>query len=104
MILKTIVEETDVSETFSPYPAAVKHAGLVFVSGVRPATGRLGFCQLPKEAQAKRQGFGLADLYEGEVTADSWTAHEALSKVLRAAGSAEDQILRQHIWQQDKRF
>jgi enamine deaminase RidA (YjgF/YER057c/UK114 family) len=31
-------------------------------------------------------------------------AHSNLAAVLRAAGSSEDQILRQHIWQRDKRF
>ena len=104
--MKTAISNTGIASTFRPYPAAVKHAGLVFVSGVRPdARGRpAGFADLPKEGQAKRQGFPLADLHEGQVTANSWMAHSNLAAVLRAAGSSEDQILRQHIWQRDKRF
>jgi enamine deaminase RidA (YjgF/YER057c/UK114 family) len=104
--VKQPVRIPDLPPVFAPYPAAMKHAGLVFVSGVRPA-GRdrpTGFDGLPEAGTAKRQGFGLADLYEGQVSADSWVAHAALASVLRAAGSSEDQILRQHIWQRDKRF
>jgi enamine deaminase RidA (YjgF/YER057c/UK114 family) len=41
---------------------------------------------------------------EGEVAADSWAAHDNLEKVLAAAGTDGTQILRQHIWQRDKRF
>lgn len=104
--MKTAIGDPTIASTFRPYPAAVRHAGLVFVSGVRPdARGRpAGFADLPKEGQVKRQGFELADLYEGQVTADSWMAHGNLAAVLRAAGSSEDEILRQHIWQHDKRF
>jgi len=41
---------------------------------------------------------------EGPVIADAWTAFENLTKVLKAAGSDQSQILRLHIWQRDKRY
>jgi len=55
--VKTAISNTGIASTFRPYPAAVKHAGLVFVSSVRPdARGRpAGFADLPKEGQAKCQ-------------------------------------------------
>jgi enamine deaminase RidA (YjgF/YER057c/UK114 family) len=104
--VKQLVQVPDVPKAFQCYPAAVKHAGLVFVSGIRPnARARpSGFPDLPKEGRAKQQGFALADLQEGQVSADSWASHVNLGSVLRAAGSSEEQILRQHIWQRDKRF
>ena len=70
--MKTAIGDPTIASTFRPYPAAVRHAGLVFVSGVRPhARGRpAGFADLPREGQVKRQGFELADLYEGQVTAE----------------------------------
>jgi enamine deaminase RidA (YjgF/YER057c/UK114 family) len=79
----------------------------VFVSGIRPGgpSGRQSeFSDLPIEARDREQGFVLADLDEGSVSADSFSAHANLEAVLRAAGSAGDQILRQHIWQRDKRY
>ena len=91
---------------FHPYPAAVKHAGLVFVSGVR-STGSArsaAKAEMPKHRLTKEQGFGLADHDENKVSVDSWATHVNLETVLRAAGSSGDQILRQHIWQRDKRF
>ena len=80
---------------------------LVFLSGVRggmngPSPSQ--FSQLPSEGQAKQQGFGLVDALEGQVSADSWSVHECVDLVLKAAGSHGDQLLRQHVWQQDKRF
>jgi len=91
---------------FHPYPAAVKHAGLVFVSGVRP-TGRARSAaveDMQKERLTKEQGYGLADHDERKVSVDSWATHANLETVLRAAGTSGEQILRQHIWQRDKRF
>lgn len=91
---------------FHPYPAAAKHAGLVFVSGVR-STGSAraaAAAEMPKNRLTKVQGFGLADHDENKVSVDSWATHVNLETVLRAAGSSGDQILRQHIWQRDKRF
>jgi enamine deaminase RidA (YjgF/YER057c/UK114 family) len=103
----SVKERIDVSgTTFGAYPAAVKHNGLVFVSGVRPGLQKrpAGFDDLPADCRAKRQGFPLADEFEAQVSADSWAAHARLDAVLQAAGSDSDQILRQHIWQRDKRF
>jgi enamine deaminase RidA (YjgF/YER057c/UK114 family) len=91
---------------FHPYPAAVKHAGLVLVSGVR-STGHsrsAALAEMQKERLTKEQGYGLADHDERKVSVDSWAAHANLEMVLRAAGSSGEQILRQHIWQRDKRF
>ena len=55
---------------FHPYPAAVKHAGLVFVSGVR-STGSARSAvkaEMPKHRLTKEQGFGLADHDENKVS------------------------------------
>ena len=95
----------DVESVFPPYPVAVKAAGLVFLSGMRgPSRGiadvqrgaRGGARQAPR-LYARRPRRGL-------VTADSWGAHDNMEKVLQAAGSTGDQVLRQHVWQRDKRF
>jgi enamine deaminase RidA (YjgF/YER057c/UK114 family) len=97
----------DVERTFAPYPLAVKAAGLVFLSGIRAGSLRGAsqtFADMPAVARGKQQGFALADYDEGVVTAESWWTHENLERVLKAAGSSGDQILRQHIWQRDKRF
>src|ERR1700738_5658386 len=59
---------------------------------------------MQKERLTKEQGYGLADHDERKVAVDSWAAHANLEMVLRAAGSSGEQILRQHIWQRDKRF
>ena len=89
-----------------PYPAATKHAGLVFVSGVRATeqARRNAGSDMPPQARDKVQGFTLADHDEQKVSINSWASHANLETVLRAAGSSGDQILRQHIWQRDKRF
>ena len=101
------ITHPDLKPAFPPYPLATKSAGLVFLSGVRggmngPSPSQ--FSQLPSEGQAKQQGFGLVDALEGQVSADSWSVHECVDLVLKAAGSHGDQLLRQHVWQQDKRF
>jgi enamine deaminase RidA (YjgF/YER057c/UK114 family) len=103
--MKQIVKIEGDSQFF-PYPPAVKYRGLVFVSGVRPEVkGKpAGFAQLPAACRAKQQGYGVVDTYEAQVSVDSQTAHANLDAVLTAAGSGPDQILRQHIWQRDKRF
>jgi enamine deaminase RidA (YjgF/YER057c/UK114 family) len=103
--MKQIVKVPGVSRFF-PYPPAVKYQGLVFVSGIRPdLKGKsAGFAGLPASCRAKEQGFGVVDTYEAQVSVDSLGAHANLDAVLMAAGSGPDQILRQHIWQRDKRF
>ena len=89
---------------FGRYPRALRTGGLVFTSGVRGGAAGAGFDDLPVEGKAKRQGYGTADQTEGEVAVSSWRAHEVLEAALADAGSATDQILRQHVWQRDKRF
>lgn len=89
------------------YPAAVRGGGFVFVSGVRG--GRPGFApssykELPEGFSERAQGYTLVDSIEGAVAADSWTAHDNLERVLEAAGTSSDQLLRQRMWQRDKRF
>ena len=97
----------EVEAVFPPYPLAVKAAGLVFLSGIRSGS-RHGaprrFDALPAEGRGKQQGYPLADLSEGIVTAESWGAHDNLERVLCAAGASGEQLLRQHIWQRDKRW
>lgn len=89
---------------FGRYPAAVRAGPLVFTSGRRGATQSAGFADLPAEGRTKEQGFGAIDEGEGSVAASSWRAHASLEETLKAAGSATDQILRQHVWQRDKRY
>lgn len=89
---------------FADYPDAVMAEGLVFTSGARARELGKGFAAVPTAAQVKQQGFGLVDRYEGAVTESAWEAHASLEDVLRAAGSDNLQILRQHVWQKDKRF
>ncbi len=93
-----------VASTFPPYPVAIKAAGLVFLSGLRAGSAAQTFAGIPDAGRVKQQGYSLADFDEGMVTAESWWAHDNLERVLKAAGSSGDQILRQHIWQRDKRF
>lgn len=104
--MKKQVHVSGIENGFHPYPAAVKHAGLVFVSGVR-STNRsrsAAMVEMSKERLTKQQGYALADHDENKVSADSWATHANLELILRAAGTSGDQILRQHIWQRDKRF
>ena len=89
---------------FPAYPATVKGGGLLFLSGVRPDEAAASFDALPAQGQAKRQGFPIADMQEGLASAQAWSTLERMDAVLRDAGSATDQILRQHIWQADKRW
>lgn len=88
----------------SPFPIAMRAGGLVFTSGQRGCSAGHGFRDLPPEGRSKEQGFALIDAAEGEVAVSSWKAHAALDVALKAAGSDTDQILRQHVWQRDKRY
>lgn len=99
---KNIIAATQ--PAFGRYPAAVKAGALVFTSGRRGGTEGGGFSDLPADGRAKEQGFGAIDEGEGRVAVSSWRAHASLEDTLRAAGSATDQILRQHVWQRDKRY
>lgn len=94
----------DDQATAGRYPDAVVAGGLVFTSGARSTLAGDGFDALPAEGQAKRQGYGLVDAYEGRVSASAWGAHQRLEDILAKAGSDNSQILRQHVWQKDKRF
>ena len=100
---KTPIVCEDVTPAFPPYPVAVRAGELLFVSGLRPA-GPAGFADLPEAGREQMQGYPLADLTEERVIADSWAVHDSLEKVLVAAGTHSDQVLRQHIWQRDKRY
>lgn len=89
------------------YPPAVKGGGFVFLSGVRggrPEFSPTTYAELPSELAARAQNFTLMDSLEGEVAADAWAAHENMARILAAAGTQEDQVLRQRMWQRDKRF
>jgi len=101
------IDVDNYSNPFPGYPAAISAGGLLFLSGIRG--GRNGrkltrFTELPDDGRKLEQGFFVADMSEGEVAADAWEAHVNLEHLLCAGGSAEDQLLRQHIWQRDKRF
>tara|TARA_Y100001934_G_scaffold48081_1_gene58500 strand:+ start:1997 stop:3388 length:1392 start_codon:yes stop_codon:yes gene_type:complete len=98
---------TNQPNTFPGFPHAVKSHGLVFLSGIRPNqdTGLDGgFSNIPIEGHEKKQGFLLTDQLESRVAHDAWYSHKNMDAVLEFAGSGGDQILRQHIWQKDKRF
>lgn len=103
--MKQIVKVAGESN-FAPYPAAVKYNGLVFVSGARPSLkGKpSGFAELPADCRGKQQGYTIVDTYEAQVSVDSHSVHANLDAILIAAGSGPNQILRQHVWQRDKRF
>ena len=94
----------DDQATAGRYPDAVGAGGLVFTSGARSTLAGGGFDALPAKGQTKRQGYGLVDAYEGRVSASAWGAHQRLEDILAKAGSDNSQILRQHVWQKDKRF
>ncbi len=93
--------------TFPSFPHAVKAGGLVFLSGMRssqnPASHRQ-FSDIPKPGHDKKQDFPVADRLESQVAHDAWYTHHNMDAALDAAGSGPDQVLRQHIWQSDKRF
>ena len=89
------------------YPLAVRGGGFVFVSGVRGGPTRntpRSYGQVPGDFRLAEQGYWLIDAREGEATADAWNAHDRMESVLGAAGTRGDQILRQRMWQKDKRF
>jgi enamine deaminase RidA (YjgF/YER057c/UK114 family) len=103
---RRIINVEGITPVVRAYPAAVLANGLLFISGMRG--GRLdsvpAFADLPESLLREANGFALADGLEGEVAADAWAAHDNLDRVLKAAGSDASQVLRQHIWQRDKRF
>ncbi len=91
---------------FPGYPSGVVADGLLFLSGLRGVTWAecpRNFDDLPKGKDFGRQGFWLADAAEEQVAIDGWNAHDALDRVLAAAGSTEHDLLRLRIWQRDKR-
>ena len=103
---KQIVLDSQPS-VFPNFPHAVKAEGLIFLSGVRSSQNQNSsrqFSDIPYPGHEKKQGFPLADHLEGKVAHDSWFTHQNLDAILEAGGSGGDQILRQHIWQTDKRF
>ena len=105
--MKREIVADGVTPAFADYPLAVEAHGLLFVSGMRggrPGVTPTSIAELPAEAQHLASGYGLVDAVEGPVIADAWTAFENLTKVLKAAGSDQSQILRLHIWQRDKRW
>ena len=85
------------------YPAAVRAGGFVFTSGIRGGKGYAGV-SFPSSFRNISQGFTLIDALEDEVLADAWCAHRMLDELLKIAGTRSDQLLRQHMWQRDKRF
>ena len=102
MIRNQISNESGQS-AWTGYPAAVQAGGFVFTSGIRGGKGCAGV-SYPGGFRTMHQGYTLIDALEGEVLADAWYAHHMLDKLLTAAGTRSDQLLRQHMWQRDKRF
>ena len=92
---------------FLGFPNAVKANGLVFTSGVRSKPKKQkdrNFSGIPQEYREKEQRFSLVDEFEGKVCYDAAHTHAALQDLLERCGSDSTQILRQHMWQRDKRF
>lgn len=107
MVKKSQIYVPNQPTVFEGFPHAVKAEGLLFLSGVRSgrdATSQRQFSEIPNRGREKQQGFNLADHFESSVAHDSWYTHENMEAILKAGGSHGDQILRQHIWQSDKRF
>lgn len=103
----TRIEIDRYANPFPDYPAATSAGGLLFLSGVRGNRNgqRLTrFSDLPEAGRKLEQNYFVADMAEGEVAADAWEAHVNLDRLLIAGGSNGEQLLRQHIWQKDKRF
>ncbi|MDE0534495.1 MAG: RidA family protein [Albidovulum sp.] len=101
------VEIEESPSAWPAYPAAVRGGGFVFVSGVRgakPDGSATPVEDLPTKFTEHLQGYSLVDSMEGEATAEAWTAHDNMGKALAASGSRQDQILRQRMWQRDKRL
>ncbi|WP_336744030.1 Rid family hydrolase [Aureimonas altamirensis] len=95
------------TSAFEPYPVAVEADGLLYISGVRggrPGSSPTTYAEIPAEAGIAGQGFSLVDDLEGRASADAWATHENLDMIMLAAGSDGSQVLRQHVWQADKRF
>ena len=89
------------------YPDAMRGGGFVFTSGVRggkPDGTALSFEDVPGAFRTAEQGYKLVDALEGDTTADAWRAHRDLERILASAGTESSQILRQRMWQRDKRF
>jgi enamine deaminase RidA (YjgF/YER057c/UK114 family) len=104
---KRAIAVGDVLPSFEAYPVAVEADGLLYISGLRggrPDATPTRFDELPASFHGQAQGFTMADAMEGAFSADAWTVHENLEKVMVAAGSDGSQVLRQHVWQKDKRF
>lgn len=79
----------------------------MFTSGVRGGRSdgsAASYADLPSEFSSHSQGYALVDEAEGEAAADAWAAHDRLERILAASGTRGNQILRQRMWQKDKRF
>ena len=102
-IRRVVVRE---AAAFADYPSGVIAGGLLFLSGLRALSSAecpRGFDDLPGAEDLGQQGFWLAEAAEEQVAVDAWNAHDALDRVLAAAGSTEHDLLRLRIWQRDKR-
>ena len=74
------------------------------VRGGKPDGLRASYKDVPPEFRKTSQGYMLVDALEGEATFDAWNAHRNMETILAAAGTRGDQILRQRMWQRDKRL
>jgi enamine deaminase RidA (YjgF/YER057c/UK114 family) len=104
---KKNIYSTKYPSKYNGFPSATKANGLVFISGVGPSypdISQQGFSNIPKEGRNKSQHYSFVDEIEGKVASDSWVSHANMDGILLEAGSGGDQILRQHVWQKDKRF
>jgi enamine deaminase RidA (YjgF/YER057c/UK114 family) len=89
------------------YPAAVCRGGFIFLSGVRGGPSleaSSSYADLPEELEAAAQGFVLIDEEEGAIAADASAVHRGVDRILASLGCSSDQILRQRMWQRDKRY
>ena len=92
---------------FIGYPNGVIADGLVFLSGIFGNDQNdlsKNFDKIPLQGRDKKQGYFVADEREATVALDSWSVHNQINELLKEIGTDENQILRQHIWQTDKRY
>lgn len=107
MVAKKNFYSKNYNPKFKGYPNGVIADGLVFLSGMFGNDQNeleKNFDNIPSIGHDKKQGYFVADEREASVALDSWSVHYQLNELLKEIGADENQILRQHIWQTDKRY
>ena len=97
-----------ISPPWPGYPQAVAVGGFCFISSLMglDGSGHLisGWDDLPKEGASLASGFSYGDAMEGPVGAQSWLVYYQMQSLMASLGGTLDDVLREHIYQKDKRF